>query len=591
MVPTFAAGSFFADRYRIVGLLGSGAMGRVYSAVEIHGDRKVALKVLHAERGAEVETVERFKREGNVLASVGHPCIVEVYAFHRTDKGLPYLAMELLEGLTLKTRLQNGGRFEDPAELQEIIDGLASALEAAHDVGVIHRDLKPDNIFLPATGSPRVKIVDFGLSRVIRPDKNLTQSGMIIGTPRYMAPEQIKDARTIGLTSDLYSLGVVTYECLSGKSPYPAEDYGQLLGCLLEGRSVPFVTARPDLPQFDSFMARALAQDPAERYQSGGAFADAYAEALGRPSQRDKFEKAASKSRPARPRSKSHAGMIPSKASTLAWDASAAREAMAQLEAGPPPGMQVDPEALEAQAELKAQVDERPQAGPPAASPWPQTAGELFSDESTTKPLPQKPSQPAPPIVQRQIRVSPVSVPAVSATAPTGMQAQVTPEQIAAAGGIPRTPSPMTPAPYTPAPHTPAPLPTAPANYVSPSNAPPPMAPASQAPPPQVQAQGGDTLYLGDASQIPGYPPPPAGHAPPSSPSMVTSSPMAPMAPVPQSPTTGATPRKKRSWGLIIFFIALLLVVVLSALGGFALRESMRSTHSTAASTESSAAE
>jgi len=331
MIPTFAVGSFFADRYRIDGLLGSGAMGRVYDATELHSDRRVALKVLHGDRVTEEETVARFRREAEVLASIGHPCIVEIYTFHHSAEGIPYLAMELLEGVTLKTRLANG-RFEDPHDLQEIVDGLAGALAAAHERGVVHRDVKPDNVFLPATGVPRAKLVDFGLSRMKKQGKSLTHSGMIIGTPRYMSPEQIRDASSAGPRGDLYALGVIIYECLAGRSPYPAQDYGQLLGCVMEGRTIPLSQVRPDLAHFDPFIQRALAQDPAGRFESGGALADAFGAALGSPSRHREIAREAPKKpeRSGRQRVAS-AAFAQSKGSTLAFDASAAREALGAL--------------------------------------------------------------------------------------------------------------------------------------------------------------------------------------------------------------------------------------------------------------------
>ncbi|MCB9592390.1 MAG: serine/threonine protein kinase [Sandaracinaceae bacterium] len=514
-------------------------MGRVYAATEIHSDRRVALKVLHGERMAEAETVARFKREAEVLASIGHPCIVEVYAFHQTDN-IPYIAMELLEGVTLKTRLQNAGRFQDPADLQEIVDCIASALEVAHDADVIHRDLKPDNIFLPATGDPRAKLVDFGLSRVARQDKNITTSGMIIGTPRYMAPEQIKNASGTGPGSDIYSFGVILFECLTGQSPYPAQDYGQLLGCLLEGRTTPFLDHRPDLAQLGSFFPLALAPDVTRRYQTAGELADGYAEAIGRPSRREEI-RAKTRRPPKRKRSKSLAGMVPSRSSTLAWDASAARGALAELEKGPPPGMKVDPEALEARSELG--FARTPEMGIQKGS-WSDgpSAGFNFDDASVTEPsrpqYPVEPSQPA--LVQ-----NPPSRPPPPMVAPA-------------------------PIPQTPAPLTPAPIPRSEAPVAYHSN-PPPSSPSHSVPPEAVKAQGGDTLYLGDAQGLvnlpPSYAPGPASNYPPN-PSFSGAS--AKPAPAP------AAPAKKRSFGLILFFVALLLVVVLSALGGFALRAHMR---------------
>ncbi len=536
MMPTFAPGSFFADRYRIDAVLGAGAMGRVYAATEIHSDRRVALKVLHGERLAEAETVARFKREADVLASIGHPCIVEVHAFHKTPEGIPYLAMELLEGVTLKTRLQNGGRFDDLFDLQEIVDCIASALEVAHEAEVIHRDLKPDNIFLPATGSPRAKLVDFGLSRVARQDKSLTASGMIIGTPRYMAPEQIKDASKTGPASDIYSFGVIVYECLTGASPYPAQDYGQLLGCLLEGRKTPLTHYRPDLPGLGAFIDRALAQNPTQRHQTAGELADEYGRAIGRASQREAME--AQTKRPRRKRSKSMAGMVPSKASTLAWDASAAREALAELEKGPPPGMTVDPEAMDVRDGLG--FAKTPEMGITKGA-WEDgpSAGMFFDENSVTDPI--RPEQIA------QAHTLAMHSPAPASRPPPPM--------------IPQTPAPYTPAPLTPQPAEVSPYASSPPGSSTPSYPAPPEL--------QVKAQGGDTLYLGDASvPMPYVPPPPAvpstapGFAPASAPLSVSVSP--------------ATAPRRGGLGVILFLVALLLVVVLSALGGFALRAHMR---------------
>jgi serine/threonine-protein kinase len=322
IVPTFGPGTFFADRYRVEALLGTGAMGRVYAATDMHTGRRVALKVLHRERLGEAETVERFRREAEVLASIGHPCIVEVHAFHRAQDGTPYLAMELLEGVTLKTRLANAGRFEDPREFQEILECIGSALDTAHARGVVHRDLKPDNVFLPATGDPRAKLVDFGLSRMAAERKDLTQSGMMLGTPRYMAPEQIRDAASAGPPVDMYSLGILTYESLAGRSPYPGQDYGQLIGCVLDGRTTPFETLRPDLPlRLAEVLARAMHRDPAARYVSCARFADAFAQAIGSPSKRPAF---GPRTLPQHaPMRMSNQALAATSGSTLAFDASA----------------------------------------------------------------------------------------------------------------------------------------------------------------------------------------------------------------------------------------------------------------------------
>ena len=413
MVPALSEGSFFADRYRLDALIGSGAMGRVYDAVELHSGRRVALKVLHRERMGEEETVDRFEREAEVLASIGHPCIVEIFTFHKTADGTPYLAMELLEGLTLKTRLQNGGRFEDPRDFQEILDGLCGALGAAHARGVVHRDLKPDNVFLLATGEPRAKLVDFGLSRMAKASKAITHSGMILGTPRYMAPEQIQDASSAGPAGDIYSLGAILHEALTGRSPYPAEDYGQLLGCVLENRITPLEEVRPELgPALGPVIRKAMARQPEDRYATADDLADAFAAAVGVPSRRAEIAARHQRRQTGRPRR--HSGQsidVASKSSTLAFDASAARAALAEAEKQAEAVSVAAPGAAGfAQdghtAPMKDTAPSRPSF---PQTPFPKTRAS-FEPEELPKAAPQQPfpSQPPPP---SQPAPPPASVP------------------------------------------------------------------------------------------------------------------------------------------------------------------------------------
>ncbi|MCC6878124.1 MAG: protein kinase [Sandaracinaceae bacterium] len=344
MVQSFTPGSFFADRYQVESVLGTGAMGKVYACTDLPTGRRVALKVLHKERLGEPETVERFRREAEVLASIGHKCIVEVHAFHHTSDGTPYLAMELLEGVTLKRRLQAGGRFQSPADFQEILDCICSALGAAHARGVVHRDMKPDNVFLPASGDPRAKLVDFGLSR-LADAKKVTHSGMLLGTPRYMAPEQLRSAADAEPRVDIYSVGVMIFEALTGESPYPASDYGQLLGCLIEGRVRPFEELRPDLPRsIGDVIRKAMAQDPNARFPTTAALAEAYGAAIGSPSRHAALSAAPSSASGAqrRPRISTSQQNMPatSEKNTLAFDVSAGSlaDALSPLRGSPVPG-------------------------------------------------------------------------------------------------------------------------------------------------------------------------------------------------------------------------------------------------------------
>lgn len=279
LMEALASGSFFADRFRVGAALGTGAMGRVVQAHDLVIGTDVALKVLHRERARDPETIERFRREAAILESIGHPGIVRVLAMGAAADGTPWLALELLRGMTLKERLRGGPMH--PHEVVPILNTICDALAAAHIRGVVHRDLKPENVLLVAGGEPPCKILDFGLSRFTA-SKTLTRTGSILGTPRYMAPEQIKSARDADLRVDVFSVGVLLYEMLAGRSPYPAEDLGQLLGCVLEGRTVPLVQVRPDLPPtVSAVIERAMARDPAQRFQTAGAIAEAYASAIG----------------------------------------------------------------------------------------------------------------------------------------------------------------------------------------------------------------------------------------------------------------------------------------------------------------------
>ncbi|WP_169791419.1 serine/threonine-protein kinase [Sandaracinus amylolyticus] len=287
MVEVLAAGSFFADRFRVGPPLGAGAMGRVVQAHDLVSGHDVALKVLHRERARDAETLERFRREAAILESIGHPAIVRVLAMGEAF-AMPWLALELLHGETLKQRLRRGPMH--PHEIVPVLNTLCDALAAAHLRGVVHRDLKPENVLLVAGGRPPCKIVDFGLSSFTAA-KTLTHTGSILGTPRYMAPEQIKSARDSDPRVDVFAVGVLLYEMLTGVSPYPAEDMGQLLGCVLEGRVVPLAHRRPDLaPAIGAVIERAMARERAQRFQTAGAIAEAYANAIGVRSGRSQLD-------------------------------------------------------------------------------------------------------------------------------------------------------------------------------------------------------------------------------------------------------------------------------------------------------------
>ncbi len=290
IVAALEPGTFFADRFQVEGRLGMGAMGKVVVAQDLASGQRVALKVLHREKAAQREAAERFKREAEVLARLGHPGIVRVVGTDRLPDGTRWLAMELVEGDTIAQRLRKRGAFSVEAAYA-VINVLCDALDAAHRAGVVHRDLKPENVMLPASGTPACKVLDFGLARVTQAgEERLTRAGTILGTPRYMAPELIENLKDTDHRADVFAVGVITFELLTAKSIYAAEDVGQLFGAILEGRMRTLASVRPDLPaSLDAIIARAAARKPADRFQTAGAFAEAYAAAVGIPSQRSQL--------------------------------------------------------------------------------------------------------------------------------------------------------------------------------------------------------------------------------------------------------------------------------------------------------------
>ncbi len=218
------AGTVVAGRYRVEGVLGEGGMGTVYLARRIDLPMDVALKTLRPERAADPEFVARFLREGEALAKMRHPHVVDVLDVG-THAGTAFLVMARLEGQTLAERLCVLGPLPQTALVDLIVPVLA-ALSTAHARGIVHRDLKPENIFIERTpnGLLHPRLVDFGIARLGAPldGQRLTQSDRVVGTPLYMAPEQARQARDVGPAADQYALGVTLYECASGRSPSPS---------------------------------------------------------------------------------------------------------------------------------------------------------------------------------------------------------------------------------------------------------------------------------------------------------------------------------------------------------------------------------
>lgn len=267
--------------YEVLELLGEGAMGQVYLGIHPQIGRKVAIKVLIASLSANPEMAERFLSEAKAVNKISHPNIIQVFDFGKLPDGRLYLTMEYLEGSDLGMRLFNYGNM-DLDTVVSIFRQVASALDAAHVNGIIHRDLKPDNIFITeAHGIFTVKILDFGVAKLLEPDmgaKHKTATGLIMGTPSYMCPEQAAGrVNDICPQSDVYSLAIIIYQMLSGRMPIEADIIPRVLVKHIGEPPTPIQAFLPDFPaQLWFVLDRALMKEPTDRYSTAGEFAGAF---------------------------------------------------------------------------------------------------------------------------------------------------------------------------------------------------------------------------------------------------------------------------------------------------------------------------
>jgi serine/threonine protein kinase len=270
-------------KYQIVREIGRGAMGVVYEALHLALGRKVAVKTLLEGMTTDAHLGERFQREARAASAIGHPNIVDVFDLGRTQDGLLFMVMELLDGRPLSALLRETPRLPIPLALH-LISQVLSGLSAAHKQGIIHRDLKPDNIFvIDSEERPNfVKIVDFGISKVVAPEGTRpkvttkgvgTMVGSVLGTPLYMPPEQaIGQVAAVDHRADVYSAGVVLYEMLCGRTPFVGDSYAQILGGLLEGSYPPPRKLRPDMPaSLEAAIVKALDRDLENRFATASA--------------------------------------------------------------------------------------------------------------------------------------------------------------------------------------------------------------------------------------------------------------------------------------------------------------------------------
>ncbi len=256
--------------YEILDVLGRGGMGVVYKAREVKGSRLVALKMILAGGHAEKQELARFRTEARAIARLQHPNIVRLYEIGESE-GHPFFTLELLEAGSLKDKLD--GVPWPPRKAARLVRTLAKAIHHAHERDIIHRDLKPANVLLAADGAP--KITDFGLARQLDTSGCQTPSDAVLGTPSYMAPEQAGQAKQVGPAADVYALGAILYELLTGQPPFQGDTSLDIIMQVVADDPVSPRLLRPNLPgDLETICLRCLQKAPTERYPSARALAN-----------------------------------------------------------------------------------------------------------------------------------------------------------------------------------------------------------------------------------------------------------------------------------------------------------------------------
>lgn len=273
--PKLQSGHLLAQRYRLRSLLGFGGMGEVYDAYDEKKDRAVAVKILPVNRTDSNEHVERFQRQGSAALRIRHPGIVTVYDSGK-DNGIHFVVMERLQGYELSQRIEEASPLAVPFVLNVAIQ-MSRAVHAAHRTGVIHRDLKPTNVFLDQRDgkTETVKLLDFGIAK-LRENSSFTQTEQVMGTPAYMSPEQLQSAKYVDARADIYAIGCIIYEMLTGRPPFTASSKMELMLKVSHDPPEPIERYRPEVSkELIRIVEKIMAKDPGERFATAKLLADA----------------------------------------------------------------------------------------------------------------------------------------------------------------------------------------------------------------------------------------------------------------------------------------------------------------------------
>lgn len=261
-------GTIFAGRYRLESVAGQGGVSTVYRATHLFTGRTVALKLLLPQRASDPQLVDRFLREARAASTLGHAHVVDMLDMGVDENQVVYLVMELVEGETLFDKLKDGPL--SAARASELLLPVMDALGQAHALGIVHRDIKPDNIVIGDRGDgvERAILIDFGIAKVATATwLRATQAGYVLGTPYYMSPEQCQGGDLVGPRADVWSMGVLAFECLSGHLPFNAPSITGVMAAIATGKRLPLRTLVPDVPSaWADAVERALSLDPLDRF-------------------------------------------------------------------------------------------------------------------------------------------------------------------------------------------------------------------------------------------------------------------------------------------------------------------------------------
>ena len=277
----YAAGDLIAGKYELEEVLGEGGMGAVFRARNTTIDMPVAIKVIRTDLNRELLS-GRLLQEARAAAKLSHPAIVRVFDVGQTSLGDPFIVMELLSGESLSATMEREGRLTSARSVQLLLP-IADALSAAHAKGFVHRDVKPDNVFIVVSEEQlQPKLVDFGIVKLEQRDKDsqLTQVGTVLGSPDYMSPEQARGLENIDLRSDVWSFAVMLYEAIAGETPFSSSNYNALLRMIVEDEPKTLLELKAADAELSAIVARGMNKDPDLRFQSMSQFGRALAEWL-----------------------------------------------------------------------------------------------------------------------------------------------------------------------------------------------------------------------------------------------------------------------------------------------------------------------